>query len=394
MPSFMQEKTDQAIGILQEKGIDLWLTFVRETSAGGDPVLPLIYGQDLTWNSALIIHASGETVAIVGRYEAEAAHRTGAYSRVIPYDQSIRPELIEVLTQLDPKQIAINYSVNDVHADGLTYGMYQLLIKYLAGTYLQDRLVSAEGLIAKVRGRKTPNEVQLIRDAVETTRMIYENTFAFMQIGMTEKQVAEFMHSQLQVYGVDAAWEYDHCPAVNTGPESNVGHAGPTDLRIEPGHLVHFDFGVRQNNYCSDIQRVVYFLRPEETHPPAPILQGFETIVNAVQQAVATIRPGMRGKDIDAVARGVVTSAGYPEYLYATGHHLGRTAHDGAGVLGPLWERYGDTPNYFIEPGHVYTIEPGVAIPGFGYIGLEEDILVTEDGAVFLGDPQTEIITH
>ena len=394
MTTLVQEKVQQAVQILRELKIDTWLTFVRETSAGGDPVLPLIYGQDLTWNSALIIHASGETVAIVGRYEAEAAHRTGAYSKVIPYDQSIRPELIEVLTQLDPKQIAINYSVNDVHADGLTYGMYQLLIKYLAGTYLQDRLVSAEGLIAKVRGRKTPNEVQLIRDAVETTRMIYENTFAFMQIGMTEKQVAEFMHSQLQVYGVDAAWEYDHCPAVNTGPESNVGHAGPTDLRIEPGHLVHFDFGVRQNNYCSDIQRVVYFLRPEEIHPPAPILQGFETIVNAVQQAVATIRPGMRGKDIDAVPRGVVTSAGYPEYLYATGHHLGRTAHDGAGVLGPLWERYGDTPNYFIEPGHVYTIEPGVAIPGFGYIGLEEDILVTEDGAVFLGDPQTEIITH
>ena len=234
MTTLVQEKVQQAVQILRELGIDTWLTFVRETSAGGDPVLPLIYGQDLTWNSALIIHASGETVAIVGRYEAEAAHRTGAYSRVIPYDQSIRPELIEVLTQLDPKQIAINYSVNDVHADGLTYGMYQLLIKYLAGTYLQDRLVSAEGLIAKVRGRKTPNEVQLIRDAVETTRMIYENTFAFMQIGMTEKQVAEFMHSQLQVYGVDAAWEYDHCPAVNTGPESNVGHAGPT----AGGHVV------------------------------------------------------------------------------------------------------------------------------------------------------------
>ena len=271
----------------------------------------------------------------------------GAYSRVIPYDQSIRPELIEALTQLDPKQIAINYSVNDVHADGLTHGMYQLLIKYLSGTHLQDRLVSAEKLIATLRGRKTPNEVQLIRDAVETTRQIYENTFAFMQIGMTEKQVADFMHSQLQAYGVDAAWEYDHCPAVNTGPESNVGHAAPTDLRIEPGHLVHFDFGVKQNNYCSDIQRVVYFLRPQEILPPAPVQHGFETVVTAIQQTVAAIHPGMRGKDVDAIAREVITSAGYPEYLYATGHHLGRTAHDGAGVLGPLWERYGDTPNYF-----------------------------------------------
>jgi Xaa-Pro aminopeptidase len=394
MTTLVQEKVQQAVQILRELKIDTWLTFVRETSAGGDPILPLIYGQDLTWNSALIIHASGETVAIVGRYEAEAAHRTGAYSRVISYDQSIQPELIKILTQLDPNQIAINHSVNDVHADGLTHGMYQILIRYLSGSYLQDRLVSAEGLIAKVRGRKTPNEVQLIRDAVETTRRIYEDTFAFMKIGMTEKQVSEFMHSKLQVYDVGAAWEYDHCPAVNTGPESNVGHAAPTNLRIEPGHLVHFDFGVKQKDYCSDIQRVVYFLRPQETHPPAPVQHGFETVVTAIQHTVATIRPGMRGKDIDAVARGVVTGAGYPEYLYATGHHLGRTAHDGAGILGPLWERYGDTPNYLIEPGHVYTIEPGVAIPGFGYIGLEEDILVTEEGATFLGDPQTEIITH
>ena len=394
MTTLVQEKVQQAVQILRELKIDTWLTFVRETSAGGDPILPLIYGQDLTWNSALIIHASGETVAIVGRYEAEAAHRTGAYSRVISYDQSIQPELIKILTQLDPNQIAINHSVNDVHADGLTHGMYQILIRYLSGSYLQDRLVSAEGLIAKVRGRKTPNEVQLIRDAVETTRRIYEDTFAFMKIGMTEKQVSEFMHSKLQAYDVGAAWEYDHCPAVNTGPESNVGHAAPTNLRIEPGHLVHFDFGVKQKDYCSDIQRVVYFLRPQETHPPAPVQHGFETVVTAIQHTVATIRPGMRGKDIDAVARGVVTGAGYPEYLYATGHHLGRTAHDGAGILGPLWERYGDTPNYLIEPGHVYTIEPGVAIPGFGYIGLEEDILVTEEGATFLGDPQTEIITH
>ena len=120
--------------------------------------------------------------------------------------------------------------------------------------------------------------------------------------------------------------------------------------------------------------------------------RGFDTIVQAVQDAVAAMKPGALGKEIDAIARQVVTQAGYPEYKYATGHHLGRLAHDGAGVLGPSWERYGDTPNYPLEAGHIYTVEPGLEVPGFGYIGLEEDVLVTESGAQYLGLPQTELI--
>ena len=124
----------------------MWLTFVRETTSGGDPILPLIYGLDLTWQSALILSKSGVRIAIVGRLEAEAARRTNAYDEIIQYDQSIQPELLRVLERLDPQQIAINYSVDDVHADGLSYGMYQLLCRYLEGTPYLSRLVSAEKL--------------------------------------------------------------------------------------------------------------------------------------------------------------------------------------------------------------------------------------------------------
>jgi Xaa-Pro aminopeptidase len=390
--SLVQEKVQQAIGILKELDIDLWLTFVRETSAGGDPVLPLIYGLDLTWQSALILTKSGERIAIVGRLEAEAARRTGAYDTIIHYDQSIQPELIRVLERLNPNCIAINYSVNDVHADGLSYGMYQLLCKYLEGTPYFSKLETAEKVHSALRGRKTPQEIERIRAAIRTTFAIFHRTFETIKIGMTEKEVSDFMHSQLEGSGVQPAWELINCPTVNAGPDSSIGHVGPTELKISPGHIVHFDFGVLQDDYCSDIQRVVYFLRPDEKAPPPEVLQGFNTVREAIQRAFDAMKPGVTGKYIDQIARQTIINAGYPEFPYGTGHQVGRVVHDGAGMLGPEWERYGDTPNYPLETGQVYTIEPGLAVTGFGYIGIEEDVLVTESGAEYLGDPQTELI--
>ncbi len=390
--SLVQEKVAQAVQIMDELDIDMWLIFVRETSGGGDPVLPLIYGLDLTWQSALIITRSGETIAIVGRLEAEAARRTGAYRTVLFYDQSIQPELLRVLGQFDPGKLAINYSVNDVHADGLTHGMYQMLCKYLDGTPYRSRLVSAEKLHSALRGRKTSREIELIGKAIQTTLSIFERTFDYLKPGMNEIEVSDFMHAQLDEFGVAPAWELINCPTVNAGPDSPIGHVGPTEIIIAPGHLVHFDFGILQAEYCSDIQRVVYFQRAGEKSPPAEVVKGFNTVRDAIQMAFETIRPGIPGKVIDQAARQVVLDAGYPEYPYGTGHQVGRLVHDGAGMLGPEWERYGDTPNYLLEAGQVYTLEPGLAVPGYGYLGLEEDVLVTEHGAEYLGEPQTELL--
>lgn len=379
---------------MEEKEVDLWLTFVRETSGGGDPVLPLIYGADLTWQSALMLSRAGDTIAIIGHFEAETARNIGAYKTILPYHESIRSQLLETLDRLDPQQIAINYSVDDVHADGLSYGMYQILLGYLKNTPFADRLVSASEIIRSLRGRKTPEEIKRIKAAVETTENIYEAVFDYAHIGMSEIEIARFMHARLEQLELGPAWDLDHCPTVNAGPESPVGHVSPTDLQVRRGHLVHFDFGVKQDEYCSDIQRVMYFCAHGETEPPEPALRGFETVTNAIQAAAAAMKPGVRGKEVDAIARKVITEAGYPEYKYATGHQLGRLAHDGGGILGPEWERYGDTPNWLIEAGQVYTIEPGLAVEGYGYMGIEEDVLVTEEGVEFLGKPQTELIVR
>ncbi|MBI3175691.1 MAG: aminopeptidase P family protein [Chloroflexi bacterium] len=391
--TLIQEKVQQAIDILQQQKIDLWLTFVRETSGVRDPALDLLVGPaDLTWPSALMLTRQGGKLAIIGNLEKESLERLGVYDPILGYDTAVRDLLRDTIVRLDPQTIAVNTSRNNVHADGLTHAMYEILREHLAGTPYADRLVSAEPIINSLRGRKTPEELARIREAVRITDEIFQQTFDYLQIGMTELEVADFMQAQVRTRGLELAWPAENCPAVNSGPNSPVGHSGPTDIRLERGHLLHFDFGVKYEDYCSDIQRVAYLLREGETEAPIEVQRGFLTIRTAIEKARAAMQAGVTGNAIDIIARDIVTGAGYPSYPYALGHQLGRVAHDGGALLGPLWEKYGDSPNLKLEVGQVFTIEPGLAVPGYGYLGLEEDVVITESGAEYLGSCQTEIV--
>jgi Xaa-Pro aminopeptidase len=270
--------------------------------------------------------------------------------------------------------------------------MYQVLEGYLNGTTFAGKLISSEGVVAALRGRKTSSEIERIKSAIRLTEEIFQNTFAYAKPAMSEADIGRFMHAEMKRLEVGPAWETELCPIVNTGPESPVGHVGPSDLVIQAGHILHIDFGVRKDGYCSDIQRLAYIRHPGEEVAPPEVQRGFDTILHGIRSAVAAMKPGMRGVEVDSIARQVITNAGYEEFKHATGHHLGRLAHDGAGVVGPLWERYGDTPNYPLETGHVYTVEPSVFVEGYGIVGIEEDVLVTQNGAVYLSHPQTELI--
>jgi Xaa-Pro aminopeptidase len=391
--SLIQEKVNQAIEILGEQQTDVWLTFVRETSGVRDPMLDFLIGpNDLTWPSALILTRKGEKIAIVGNLEKEAVARTNVFDTIIGYDTAVSGPLRDTLTRLDPNRIAVNTSRNNVHADGLTHAMYEILCDYLKDTPYADRLVSAEPIVNAMRGRKTPNELERIRKAVQITGEIYRKTFDFIRVGMTEIEIGEYMHELAREYNVGLAWPAENCPAVNSGPNSSVGHNGPTDIKVERGHIIHFDFGVKYEDYCSDIQRLVYVLREGETETPPEVQRGFITIRTAIEKSREAMKPGATGNSIDVIAREILTDAGYPEYQHALGHQLGRVAHDGGALLGPLWEKYGDDPNKRLEAGQVFTIEPGLAVPNYGYVALEEDVVVTEKGADYIGEPQRELI--
>lgn len=387
----ISEKIAQAKDILSEKNIDAWMTFVRESDTVHDPCLDFILGTSCTWQSAFIITRSGQKVAIVGSLDVANIESKGHYGEVIGYKESIKEPLLEVLDKLDPQTIAVNYSKDSPLSDGLTHGMYMNLMEYVGGSSYEKRIVSSEPIIAALRGRKSQAEIERIIEAIQLTLVMFDRVSDYIQEGRTEKDVAAFLKEKVKEAHVELAWDQEYCPSVFTGPESAGAHAGPTDRTIERGHLMNIDFGVKKNEYCSDLQRTWYILREGETKAPAEVQQAFDTIREAIQLAAEQLKPGVEGWVIDDVARSHITSAGYEEYPHALGHQIGRFAHDGAGLLCPQWQRYGNLPFEKVEERQVYTIEPRITLKDYGVATIEEIVVVEKDSCRFLSDPQREI---
>jgi Xaa-Pro dipeptidase len=387
----IQEKITQATAILNEFDVDVWLTFVRETSMSPDPALELIAGVDVTWESAFVLNRTGKHTAVIGHFDSENVINLAVYSQVIGYHEGIGDHLRAVLNSLDPQRIAINYSENDVAADGLSHGLYLKLLAHLQGTPFADRLISAENLIAALRGRKSPTEVEQVRRAIATTEALFNEVEAFIKPGMTQRQISTYVHERIDSMGLGYAWPKPFNPIVTCGPDSAVGHASPGDVVLQKGHTLHLDLGIKQNEYCSDIQRMWYVLDDGETEAPAEVQRAFDVVYGAIKVGESALRPGIPGWQVDEAARDFIVDNGYPEYMHAFGHLLGRAAHDGATVLGPRWERYAGICERLVEVGNIFTLELHVVVPNRGIMSLEEDVLVTDSGVDYLGNPQTTL---
>ncbi|MFH1197450.1 MAG: Xaa-Pro peptidase family protein [bacterium] len=385
------EKQAQAAEILREKNIDMWLTFVRETSNIKDPMLDMIVGTGATWQSAFIITKNGDTAAIIGSLELGNMRAVGTFRNVIGYLKSIKENLLDVLFKYDPQSIAINFSRNSTLADGLPYGLYLELLDHLKDTPFAERLISSEEIVAALRGRKSPAEVQLMKEAIKEALKIFDEVTSFIKPGMKEKEVADFVQKLVFEREFELAWDKEYCPSVFSGPETAGAHAGPTERMIERGHVINMDFGVKINGYCSDLQRTWYVLRDGEEKPPKEVMRGFNVIKDAIHFAAKELKPGREGWEIDEIARGYITRNGYDEYPHGLGHQLGRVAHDGGAFLGPKWERYGNLPYLKIEEGNVFTLEPRLTIPGYGIATIEEEVIVTKNGCEFISPMQEEI---
>lgn len=390
--NILKEKIQQAVEILREKNVDMWLTFVRESSIAPDPVIDMIIGEQCTWQSAFIICKDGDTFSIIGSLEKDKHEKSGLYKHVIGYLKSIREALIDIISSKNPKAIAINYSKNSVLADGLSYGMFQILQDHLQGTDFINRLISSEEIISALRGRKSPSEVSLMKEAIRETLKIFDLVTRYIKPGISEIQAADYVKKIVKKKGFELAWDEGHCPAVFSGPETQGAHSAPTNRKIKAGHIISMDFGIKYKGYCSDLQRTWYVLRKGEKTAPAEVQKGFNVIRDSIQMVADALKPGVKGVEMDDIARNYILSQGYEEYPHGLGHQVGKQVHDGGAGLFPRWDRYGNTPYLPLEESQVFTIEPRLYVKGYGTSTVEEMVVLTKDGCKFLSKPQKKLM--
>ena len=383
----IKEKINQAIDILNELDIDLWLTFCRESDSTPDPVSHLIAGSGACWLSGYFISKTGDTTVLLGQPDSSDFEQSNLYKNVITYSEDVGKELVDIISVYNPRSIALNYSESNYTADGLSHGLFLMLQGFLSDTPYADRLISSEEIITRVRGRKTFAEIALIEKAAELAAECWEQSLEKIKTGMSEKEIASVFLDIIHKQGSTPSFN----PIVNAGSKTKPGHGSPTDETLEQGDLLHVDFGVKYKGYCSDIQRVAYF-KKENKPVPAKLESAFKTVSSLLHQSIAMYKPGAIGHEIDGFVREELSKAGYPEYNHGLGHQIGQTVHDGNSIVGPLWPRYGNLGAIPLEEGNTFTAEFGVTLDGIGHISLEEDVVVTPVGGRFLCTPQTNLV--
>ncbi len=231
---------------------------------------------------------------------------------------------------------------------------------------IKVNLVHLAESINELRMIKSAEEIGLIAKAESIGDEAFNHIINFVEVGMTEKQVALELEVVMKSLGADGL-SFD--TIVASGKNSSMPHAVPTDKVIEEGDFVTMDFGCIYKGYCSDMTRTVY-MGDELTEKQ---LEVYTTVLNAQKEALKAIKPGVVCSDVDKIARDYIADAGYGEYF---GHGLGH----GVGLYIHEEPRFSRTCDVVLEPGMVLSVEPGIYLPGEFGVRIEDLIVVTEDG--------------
>jgi Xaa-Pro aminopeptidase len=233
-------------------------------------------------------------------------------------------------------------------------------------------------LLDDMRIAKCPDEIKIIKKACEITDKAFDYIVDTIAVGMTEAE----LNIKLTKFVLDQGCEgMSFTTIVASGERGALPHGLPTDRVIKENDFVTIDFGVKYEDYCSDITRTICM----GEQPDPKMLEIYNTVLAAQKKAIEAVKPGMVAKNLDAVARDLITQAGYGQYFqHGLGHGVGLEIHE---------EPYLNTRSESVlQPGSIITIEPGIYIPELGGVRIEDDILVTKTGYEILTHAPKELI--
>lgn len=228
-----------------------------------------------------------------------------------------------------------------------------------------------KGIGIGLRAVKDADEIATLRAAVALADEALAAGLAQLRPGMTELELSWAIESYMRTHGAqNVSFEL----IVACGPNGARPHARATAAPIVAGEPIVIDMGARVDGYCSDLTRTVCLGQPND---PERFWAVYNTVLQAQTAAEAAIRPGMSGQEADAVARDLITTAGYgPNFGHGLGHGVGLAVHEE-----PRLSRLGAGA---LVAGHVVTVEPGIYLPGWGGVRIEDIVLVTDNGAEVL----------
>lgn len=323
------------------------------------------YMTNFTGTAGVALVSLNDAVFITDfRYMEQASKQIEGY-RIVQHHGTIIEEAAKEAASMGIKKLGFEQ-------DYLTYGTFKAYEKEV-----NAELVPVSGMMEKLRLIKSQPEIKILKEAAELADAAFKHILDFIRPGVTELSVSNELEFFMRKNGAVSS-SFD--TIVASGYRGALPHGVASEKVIEKGELVTLDFGAYYKGYCSDITRTVAVGTPSDE-----LKNIYDTVLEAQLRGMKGIKPGITGREADALTRDYITEKGFGQYFgHSTGHGLGMEVHEG-----PALSVKSDT---ILEPGMVVTVEPGIYIAGLGGVRIEDDTVITETGNESLTYSTKELI--
>ncbi|MDL1967569.1 MAG: Xaa-Pro peptidase family protein [Deltaproteobacteria bacterium] len=368
MEKTIEKRVERLRKFLADNNIDTLLVLVEENRR----YLSGFTGEDTQFDEtagALFITDKRLILATDSRNDLQAAKEAPLYE-IVCYKKGLVKELPDIINTLKTKRLGFE-SIR------MSYMQYNKICKQFNYADIDVELVEADDIMECLRAVKEHTEIEEIKKALFIAESVFIN-FAenIIKPGMTEKEAAWILEKDLREAGADSL----SFPIIAaSGPNSALPHAIPGNRKFHEGEAILFDWGAKLNGYCSDISRTLVIGSPDDRFKKI-----FKTVLDAQLKAIDAIKPGISSKAVDEIARNHIDSTGFKDnFGHGLGHGIGLAVHEPPGIS-PLKDT-------LLKKQMVFTVEPGIYIPNWGGVRLEDMVVVGENGAEVLNshDPST-----